>query len=329
MLLVATWHVRRGALQSWNGRSGVLLFFVLSGFLITNLALREEDDRGRVDLRAFYIRRSARILPLYYLALGAYCLAVLVFHLDNRTTLFVEALPFYLLFAQEVPVFSFGDRPFALSWSLGIEEKFYLFWPIVGFGLLRRWRARVILAGTLVVICLVVGASWTNGAYVMPYVFILGGVLLALALRSDPVAERFQLLVAPAISVAAALVVAVLAVWGDDGSWSFALSFSAASCVLLLSLIAGSGPIANLLSRPPLRWIGRISYAVYLFHQIGLHIAERIVPERLGRSGDYLTLLLGLAITLPTCELLGRVFERPLIRWARLRAHRSTVVPDE
>src|SRR5690242_5359443 len=109
VLLVATFHVNvdpSSSLRSMlGGLIGVELFFVLSGFLITSLLIEEEASRGRVDLTAFYIRRSFRILPLYYLILAAYCVLILVLHMDPRRAEFVHALPYYVAYLQEFPHF--------------------------------------------------------------------------------------------------------------------------------------------------------------------------------------------------------------------------------
>src|SRR5690606_33976224 len=85
ILLVVLFHTTDPVWQVIDGRMGVTLFFVISGFLITTLLLREEERRGQVSLRGFYIRRIFRIAPLYYLALGATLVLVLAMGVGERT----------------------------------------------------------------------------------------------------------------------------------------------------------------------------------------------------------------------------------------------------
>ena len=134
-LLVVFHHARThrlwGALEGWNG---VTLFFVLSGFLITTLALREEDEHGALRWRAFVIRRGFRILPIYFASLALY--AVVMFSVGlggSHRSVFTHALPWYLSPFPEVPFFTKTHIVFSLAWSLGIEEKFYLLWPLLAF----------------------------------------------------------------------------------------------------------------------------------------------------------------------------------------------------
>jgi len=132
-LLVVFHHARThrlwGALEGWNG---VTLFFVLSGPLITTLALREEDEHGALRWRAFVVRRGFRILPVYLASLALYVSVMLsVGFGGSHRAVFAHALPWYLSPFPEVPFFTRTHIVFSLAWSLGIEEKFYLLWPLV------------------------------------------------------------------------------------------------------------------------------------------------------------------------------------------------------
>jgi peptidoglycan/LPS O-acetylase OafA/YrhL len=147
-LLVITAHLySHKEWWAWlAGDRGVNVFFVLSGFLITTLALREEEREGRLSLAAFYVRRCCRLFPLYYLILGFYCLMLLGLGRGSadQCGALAQALPWNLVYCQEVPFFRLRvlddrDLPFFQSWSLGIEEKFYLVWPLLAF---VWWRGR-------------------------------------------------------------------------------------------------------------------------------------------------------------------------------------------
>src|SRR4051812_23090315 len=115
------------AMLQENGRFGVSLFFVISGFLICTLFLREKSAMGRVNLPGFYGRRAVRLLPLYYAVLASEALLVFALHQYNpeNQLLFRAKLPAYLLyFSNWLPTATHG--PFFVAWSLAVEEQFYL-----------------------------------------------------------------------------------------------------------------------------------------------------------------------------------------------------------
>jgi peptidoglycan/LPS O-acetylase OafA/YrhL len=130
----------------WFGETGVDLFFVLSGFLITGIILRSRDQPS--FLRTFYWRRSLRIFPIYYLAL-AFVYSVNAFRSNPED---MTGFPFYLVYLQRLPEYWGGNFPVIPSlghtWTLAIEEQFYLFWPIVL--MLSRRRAAPWLMGLFV-----------------------------------------------------------------------------------------------------------------------------------------------------------------------------------
>jgi peptidoglycan/LPS O-acetylase OafA/YrhL len=320
VLLVVVAHMRGREQWLWlHGANGVTVFFVLSGFLITTLALREEALRGRLDLGGFYLRRTFRILPMYYLAFAAYCVLMLVLHADpERYDKFIRALPYYLAYMQEVPHLVITSVPFELSWSLGIEEKFYLIWPLLAFILLRQhtrlrlWAALGLAAACTAAACV---APW--GRFVIYYAHILLGCALALLLNERGAYERLRALARPAAALGLALVAVGMHFATSNGHpWTHVL-FAATVAAALVGLVLGQSPLTRLLCWPPLVWIGGISYGVYLFNQLGLHFAMRLVPLRWGSAGDAVVLAIGLTVTLGVCELLHRIFETPLMRYGR------------
>jgi peptidoglycan/LPS O-acetylase OafA/YrhL len=329
VLLVVLAHARGREDWLWvRGANGVTVFFVLSGYLITTLALREEAVRGRIDLGAFYLRRTFRILPMYYLTLAIYCVLVLVLHADPaRHDKFVHALPYYLTYLQEYPHLVLKDVSFELSWSLGIEEKFYLVWPVLGFVLLRKhFRLRLSTALALAAACTVAACVTSWGKFVLFYAHILIGCALAVLLDNPAAFARLRGLArsGPALMVALATVV-VHFTTDATRPWTHVL-FAAMVALVLIGLVAGSSPIARGLAWPPLVWLGGISYGVYLFNQLGLHAAMRVVPARWGLPGDALAMALGLAITLAVCQVLHVSLEIPLMRYGRtLASQRKSV----
>lgn len=323
VLLVVSYHLRGGHLLVLRGATGVLIFFVLSGFLITTLGQDEETATGRLHLAAFFLRRSARILPLYVLALGAYVVAVLVLHLDARQASFRSAIPHFLLFIPEVPIFRAGfDMPFAVAWSLGIEEKFYLGWSLLGFGLVRRAPVRAAVAGALLVgVLSAQEIDPSFGRYVVPYAFVLTGVLAATT-RTGPMWPLLSRALAGSWAGLGAIgTVGFLAVHSRFGGDLWPVMFGAAVAALIVHLVVGTGPVVKALSLGPLVRVGRLSYGIYLFHQLFLGVGERAFPS--GGLGDLLAALLGVALTVGTCAVLAALVERPAIRWGRARASGS------
>lgn len=149
-LLVLGYHA---ALTTWPlsvGWAGVALFFVLSGYLITRLSLADEAGPG-FSFRGFWIRRVTRIVPLYVLAVAAYSVLPFLGEEGGGWAELARTLPWYLTFNGE-----FVDGgPMTIAWSLGIEEKFYLLWPVVAFALLAGRGARLPLTAAAAALGLV------------------------------------------------------------------------------------------------------------------------------------------------------------------------------
>jgi peptidoglycan/LPS O-acetylase OafA/YrhL len=298
ILMVITAHVYRPGWPGLGGALGVTIFFVLSGFLITRLLLREEKDRGTIDMGGFYIRRAFRLFPLYYAVLALYCVLLLGLHArpDLRAS-FLAALPFYVLYLQEIPFFPKpGWIPFFQSWSLGIEEKFYFVWPLLAFKLLSTSRARIAASATL--FGLFSAMRWVPlGQYVFPYAAICMGCLVALFDDRQPFHDRMnRLLRGPVAWVSVALLVALQATitreWPLASEAATVLYPIGAGAVLMASL--ASPTLGGLLSSRPLVELGRLSYGIYLIHLLVRNLVETVlhrIPGHLGTSGVAIYLL--------------------------------------
>jgi len=338
VLMVISVHMHD---QVWGwlaGWLGVYVFFVLSGYLITMLALREERQRGRLSFGAFYIRRSFRIFPLYYVVLGIYCFLILGIGLNpEKRPLMIGALPWYLLYMQEVPAIYGVDGqkenvPFYQNWSLGIEEKFYLVWPLLVFAL---WYAhpRLRLVGT---IALIIGFAlapyaipWRQvGNCLQPYYFIVVGCLLALVLEDARGFDRLRFLGIgwwPTVTLLVVLALHFTIPQLPEKSlisYTGVLLYTLAMTAFLASVLLGEGRIQRGLRWAPLVFIGKLSYGIYLIHILCLNVAQRVFPAHTGRIEMSVgALLLAGVLSVAVAWVMSIVIEKPLIevgrRWSK------------
>jgi peptidoglycan/LPS O-acetylase OafA/YrhL len=339
-LLVVLHHTRSRWLWSWvEGWNGVTLFFVLSGFLITTLALREEDRLGSLRWRAFFVRRAFRIVPVYLVSLVLYLAAILVAGaaIGHRGPFF-HALPWYLSPFPEVPFFSRTHIVFSLAWSLGIEEKFYVLWPLVAFVVLRRRaRGRLGLALVLAFAFQIPIALGPGGRALAPYTAILAGCALALLMhRRESFARLGRLGSTPWFLGALALLLFVHGLthvfhpatpeFRVAAAWYY-LPYASAAALVTCALALRAGGSGWLESRP-MRFVGRVSYPLYLTHPLGLAAAATVIAPG-GLAAELAYLGVGLALALALAAAIHRLVEQPLIRIGkRLSARISAPAPD-
>ncbi len=292
ILIVISVHMKDRMWEWLAGRQGVTVFFVLSGYLITLLALREERAHGRLNLPAFFVRRVFRLFPLYYLVLGLYVLLIfgLGFSPEKRANL-AAALPYYLTYLQEWPFFlgvngNFSDIPFYQTWSLGIEEKFYLVWPFLAWVAWRGLNGFRLGATAGLMLLMALAPQWCGprvGLFLYPYSHILAGCLVALLLDDAAWFRGLAILGQPWLAWATAGLLlglhfsmphlpAGLNQLARDG-------YTIATSLFLCSVVLGNGPIHWLLRRPILILIGKLSYGMYLVHLLALNVAEKLIPS--------------------------------------------------
>ncbi len=321
------------------GASGVSLFFVLSGFLITTLLLREAPDVSAISLRDFYIRRALRIFPLYYAVLGLYTLLVLLLERNAAGDLFLRNLPFYLTYTNNWFVDLAPDAEgrrrviFIFAWTLATEEQFYMLWPPL-LCLLGRTRAAIVLGG---VVAVTLWALWTWGPLNVPVgsferlvrilqspsVQICAGVFLAMALDS----RRLFGLLHGALGrpwsspVAAAISVATL-FWPGEASTGWFVALAVAFSALIGSCVIREDHGLARFCRPVvLRRIGVVSYGMYLLHMLAIN-AVRAIMSKAGVESAVLSFALSTVLAWVAAEISFRVFETPFLRLKdRFRRH--------
>lgn len=322
ILLVVTHHpVYPGFWPVFHGATGVSIFFVLSGFLITMLLLREERRAGRISLSAFYTRRLFRIAPLFLLAFAAYVLLLLVlgFQADRRDS-FVDNIPYYLLFLPEHAVFFEhlpAPVPFSGAWSLGIEEKFYFVWPVLGFVLLKARGSFRIATLVLVVVASqvanTIGGDW--GMALAPYGLLALGCILAILLDQPTSYRRMSVLGRPRVLAPLGLGLVALQLSTDAITISHALyvGYGVVVAVVLGGLVLTRVRWIGWLNTRPMVLLGQLSYGLYLFHNFGLNLAEDLIPQT-SLPYSLLSTALGLGASVLGVWVLHLLVEKPCIR---------------
>ena len=292
------------------GWSGVDLFFVLSGFLITGILL---DAKGQPNyFRNFYARRALRIFPLYYLFIVVATIVVPLLRFTWTDHFEVEGWtrPLYWLYLSNFAITFSGDARndlLGLTWSLAIEEQFYLVWPVLVLVLSRRglmWTcAGAVAVSVLTRSALVLAGADRLYAYVLTPCRMDGlaiGCFVALLLRAngpDHVARRARALLPRAMWIGLACAAAVVALVGYHRTTGFvggpgqALGYTVVAmfyaCLLVAVLASsGNGVASRVFTQGWLTTLGKYSYALYLFH-MAIH---RLVREYVYGPDDFHTL---------------------------------------
>ena len=272
-----------------SGYLGVDLFFVLSGFLITTLLLEERDSTGRVSLKSFYVRRIRRLAPALFVAVAGFAaLSFAKFQHDPhelaysfRGSLF--ALGSSTNIVQAWNIAGGVPAPISHTWSLGLEDQFYLLWPPLMLLILARFSrhaaaAMVAFAATLVVADSTLldtqGASWITVSFAPnsdSYPLLIGCVVALIA--SGRFARRFQASsLAGAFDILAPLTIVYCLLYGfpiPGSLWPAETAiFCAITGALLLRATSDARTRLRWLSAKPLVTIGLISYSLYLWHVI-------------------------------------------------------------
>jgi peptidoglycan/LPS O-acetylase OafA/YrhL len=331
------------------GWTGIVLFFALSGYLITG-TLWDAFPQPHTVLH-FYARRALRIFPLYYAVLLVVLLASLM-----RGASFHELRPLgiFFLFLQDIPVLAsqaiINPSPLPLYhlWTLAVEEQFYLLWPLLPWiSLHNRQSSSVTPLRRALDLCLSLfalsalfrlalygmlhtGNTLLSGLFddsLLTHVGALAlGAALALALRDREFVQRIHNVAAPCLALGLIAYAASSALCDSPllrapVQYIVGLPALSLAAVGLIALLRQPGPLHNAASLAPLRWVGRISYGIYIFHillqpmfdAIALHYAHRDT----GTLYHAIRFAAGLPITLVISWLSFYMLETPFLQLKR------------
>jgi peptidoglycan/LPS O-acetylase OafA/YrhL len=328
---------------------GVDLFFILSGFLISGALM---ESKGSPNFfRTFWTRRIARIFPVYYLMIGVSLAARAAYDLNPIPVLHALtylSLPegYYAIFSQNIVMAltkTSGNNILGVTWSLAIEEQFYLVFPFLVFLFPRRWlvaaAVAVVVATPIIRSLVVLHINWHAG-----YLFTIArmdalmlGVLLAAIVRHVPTLDIARRRQSWLNWLALILVLLQLAdFWGtfaerwmysqDNGNITYLVLICiqyplinlAMACLMLNIFTRESGPFRWILRAKSLMAIGMISYGAYMYHQVVNYALWRWLfnsePSHSGWYSAYVPALV-LAITAVISWFSLRFFEMPIRTW--------------
>jgi peptidoglycan/LPS O-acetylase OafA/YrhL len=326
------------AIALWQaGEFGVDLFFTLSAFLITELLTREKLQFGRIDVRSFYVRRILRIWPLYFGFLAAFFLTLAILpgvHVPWG------ALPGFAVFLGNFVMYRgvFVPLPLGILWSVSLEEQFYLLWPWVVSYVSRRglllvailmWLFSIIYRWRLILEGIPPRAIWWNSlARLDP---LACGVLLSVLLGSSKI-QRFHNARRTIAIVAVSLIVAAgFCSPREDSAAAFwillAYPLAALGCcgVVLAALGMGNHPDSWIVN-PVLKYLGRISYGLYVFHATMIVVTLRLLRELEPHPALHsaIVAVVALTLTIGVAAASYQWFEKPFlklkIRFQRVRS---------
>lgn len=324
VVAVLMYHVSQQSVLP-GGYVGVDVFFALSGYLITAILVAEQEATGAISLRQFYKRRAFRIAPalLTMVAIAAVCIVALrsTGHADGESYL----APVFAIASVMNWVRAFGKSGGSLghTWSLSIEEQFYLLWPTI-LVLLGRWRLSRYRIATIILIVAISVVAWRiilwklgaspdrlyNGLDTRAESLLAGAVLALVGPGNVPKVMQKTAFV-PAFAIAA------IACFAPPlgAPIMMTLGYSAVPLLtvwLIAALVSGvGGPVRAILASSAAVWVGKRSYSLYLWHYPIIFMGGEAIPA--SRFSPLAWLLLAAASFL-AADLSYRFIERPFLR---------------
>lgn len=274
------------------GGSAVTFFFVLSGFLITYLLFVEREVTGDISVKKFYLRRILRIWPLYYLVLTAGFF--IIPHVEflqhavpqNLNTDFYSKLLLFLFFLPNIAYVYFDHVPYiSQGWSIGVEEQFYLIWPILmkkSKNLLKLFIGIIVVISIIKIPIRFIGLN-THGPYTEFFrklylviyfarfeCMVIGAMAAYLLYHKKD--DLLKIIYHPYLQVFSYVAIIALLATGYKIPIINNLVYSSLFVIIILNVSANKGSILKI-ENPVLNYLGQISFGIYMYHELAIGIA--------------------------------------------------------
>ena len=316
------------------GAHGVMTFFVLSGFLITWLLLRESEQTGSVSLSGFYKRRTLRIFPAFYFY---WLTLVLLLIVTRHTVLWSHALS-ALSYTSNYYLALTGDpnNGFSHTWSLAIEEQFYLLWPVIFIAFRKNLRRMTTLLICIIlatwvyraVLCLgfAIDQGYIQSAFDTRFDALMVGCMIAVLLKRNAIPSFWRGVTSSSMLPLATIALLMISVYAGEvyiaryrDVVGFAIEPLLVGIFIVQMIALSSRKGWSWLESRPVRFLGRISYSLYLYQQLTLYSTRKAL------SGfPVIVQFVGvIAVTVIAATLSHYFVERPFLKmktgWPQLR----------
>ncbi|MEI4550235.1 acyltransferase [Pseudoalteromonas spongiae] len=311
--------IHESLISTINGDSGVQAFFVLSGFLITNLLLIEVANNGKVSLYNFYVRRSLRIFPLYFLVV----FLLFIFHITGEGVTNYKSLAFAGTYSYNFIPKVWYSGVLGHTWSLAVEEHFYLIWPFLFISFSLKLRKLSIVTFLFILLSffaaiILTNIDWLNANFfIKRWTFIAGaniamGALLAMVLKDEFLGEKLSTFLQSKISIFVILIIVFNQVFTSDLNYFISQYLRGIGFTLLIGWIYlnQSSKLTQLLETQPLSYLGKVSYGIYMYQGFFLSTGPYRAHNQTWPPEQYLGIIL-LIITVP---LSYHYFEKPIMK---------------
>ncbi|MBC5833320.1 acyltransferase [Flavobacterium sp. F372] len=313
------------------GPLGVVLFFVLSGFLITYLLLVEEKLTKTISIKSFYMRRILRIWPLYYLIilLSFFVLSkISFFNLGEWSGMVWNDLSlkllFFTLFLPNIALIIFPPVPYASqSWSVGVEEQFYLIWPILIKNVKNKKQLLIsIIVGYLIIKIFLFNLLenyifWNDALEKTREIFnsfsidcmAIGGLFAVFLFEKNKI---LKLLFSKYFQVIIFLILAVFILKGIEVPFVNFEFYAVLFGIIIINLAANENTIVNLENKV-FHYLGKISYGIYMFHPIAIVLTLKILYNY-NISNIFIQMFAAVATTIIISSISYKYFESYFIK---------------
>jgi peptidoglycan/LPS O-acetylase OafA/YrhL len=313
-----------------NGHFGVVLFFTLSGFLITHLLLAEIDQTKTIDVAKFYLRRVLRIWPLYFLILFLAGVIFYCWYTAEDLQNYYHSLPYYIFFLPNLLFVLTGGVPLiAILWSIGSEEQFYLFWPLLMLNVSRNYLLyaliAIVLAFTLTphVLDYLNAHKFNNNNTIkvianlmqrMCFNAMATGAIMAVLFKKGSGLMKYFF--HPVVQIGA--LIGVLGLWLSHTEFRYFNDeiYSILFVIVIANMALNKNNLVSLKHRV-LEYLGKISYGLYVYHQVVAFLVFRFVWWLIPAATPGQPILKGIIVTLATIAVAGlsyEYFEKPFLR---------------